>query len=163
MPQRKTDEEIRAQVAEYYGSFLDGSDDLHTDACCCSETPPPKYVLDALEEIEPEIIAHFYGCGSPIPPALEGATVLDLGCGTGRDVYIASKLVGPSGHVIGVDMTPSQLDFARKYETAQMQRFGFEKSNVEFIESFIEDMQAIDDESVDLVISNCVVNLSPFK
>lgn len=155
--------DIRAQVAQYYGSFLTESDDLRTDACCCSETPPPKYVLDALKEIDPEILARFYGCGSPIPPALEGATVLDLGCGTGRDVYIASKLVGPSGHVIGVDMTPAQLDFARSKEAAQMERFGFQASNVEFVESYIEDMAAIADESVDVVISNCVVNLSPFK
>lgn len=162
-PQTRSDEEIREQVRAYYGEFLDGSDDLHTDACCCSETPPPKYVLDVLKEIEPEIVAHFYGCGSPIPPALEGATVLDLGCGTGRDVYIASKLVGPTGHVIGVDMTPSQLAFARKHEAAQMERFGFERSNVEFVQSYIEDMAAIADDSVDVVISNCVVNLSPFK
>lgn len=161
--QTRTDEEIREQVRAYYGEFLGGSDDLHTDACCCSETPPPKYVLDVLKEIEPEIVAHFYGCGSPIPPALKGATVLDLGCGTGRDVYIASKLVGPNGHVIGVDMTPAQLAFARKHEAAQMERFGFEHSNVEFIQSFIEDMAAIEDDSVDVVISNCVVNLSPFK
>lgn len=162
-PQRASDEEIRAQVRAYYGEFLAGSDDLHTDACCCSETPPPKYVLDALALVEPDIIARFYGCGSPIPPALEGATVLDLGCGTGRDVYIASKLVGPMGHVIGVDMTPSQLDFARKYESAQMERFGFEHSNVEFVQSYIEDMAAVASNSVDVVISNCVVNLSPFK
>lgn len=161
--QPKTDEEIREQVRAYYGEFLDGSDDLHTDACCCSETPPPKYVLDVLAQIEPDIIARFYGCGSPIPPALEGCTVLDLGCGTGRDVYIASKLVGPGGHVIGVDMTPSQLDFARRYERVQMARFGFEQSNVEFLQSYIEDMAAIADGSVDVVISNCVVNLSPFK
>lgn len=161
--QSKTDEEIRAQVAQYYGSFLEGSDSLHTDACCCSDAPPPKYVLDALKLIEPEILAHFYGCGSPIPPALEGATVLDLGCGTGRDVYIASKLVGQEGRVIGVDMTPAQLEFARRYETAQMERFGYERSNVEFVESYIEDMAAIPSESVDVVISNCVVNLSPFK
>lgn len=161
--QTKTDEEIREQVRAYYGEFLSGSDSLHTDACCCSETPPAKYVLDVLKEIEPEIISHFYGCGSPIPPALTGATVLDLGCGTGRDVYIASKLVGPTGHVIGVDMTPAQLAFARKYEAAQMERFGFEESNVEFIQSYIEDMEAIATGSVDVVISNCVVNLSPFK
>ncbi|MDO4182633.1 MAG: arsenosugar biosynthesis radical SAM protein ArsS [Coriobacteriia bacterium] len=158
-----TDSDIRAKVQAYYGSFLQESDDLRTDACCCSETPPPKYVLDALNDIEDDILDHFYGCGSPIPPALEGATVLDLGCGTGRDVYIASKLVGPTGHVIGVDMTPSQLDFARKYEAAQMERFGFAESNVEFVESYIEDMAAIPSESVDVVISNCVVNLSPFK
>ncbi|MGN0038818.1 MAG: arsenosugar biosynthesis radical SAM (seleno)protein ArsS [Coriobacteriales bacterium] len=161
--QTKTDEEIRAQVAQYYGSFLEGSDSLHTDACCCSETPPPKYVLDALALIEPEILERFYGCGSPIPPALEGATVLDLGCGTGRDVYIASKLVGQEGRVIGVDMTPQQLAFARKHEAAQMERFGYERSNVEFVESYIEDMAAIPSESVDVVISNCVVNLSSFK
>ena len=163
MEQKKTDEEIRRQVSEYYGSFLQESDDLRTDACCCSSTPPPKYVIDAMDDIEDEIMARFYGCGSPIPPALEGATVLDLGCGTGRDVYICSKLVGPTGKVIGVDMTPSQLAFARKYEDAQMKRFGFQESNVEFVESFIEDMASIPDESVDVVISNCVVNLSPFK
>lgn len=159
----KTDDEIREQVRAYYGSFLQENDDLRTDACCCSEAVPPKYVLDALKNIEPEILSHFYGCGSPIPPALEGATVLDLGCGTGRDVYIASQLVGPRGRVIGVDMTASQLAFARRYEAAQMARFGFAESNVEFVESFIEDMAAIPSESVDVVISNCVVNLSPFK
>lgn len=163
MTHKKTDTEIRAQVAQYYGSFLQESDDLRTDVCCCSTHTPPKYVLDALNEVEDDILDHFYGCGSPIPPALEGATVLDLGCGTGRDVYICSKLVGPKGRVIGVDMTPSQLDFARKYEAAQMERFGYDASNVEFIESYIEDMAAIPDESVDLVISNCVINLSPFK
>ncbi len=110
-------------------------------------------------------MAHFYGCGSPIPPALEGATMLDLGCGTGRDVYICSKLVGPSGRVIGVDMTEQQLAFARRHEAAQMARFGFTRSNVEFHCGFIEDLGAlgIEDESVDVVVSNCVINLSPFK
>ena len=159
----KGDTDIRAMVRDYYGEFLANSDDLRTDACCCSTAAPPKYVLDVFPLIEDDIIAHFYGCGSPLPPALEGATVLDLGCGTGRDVYLASKLVGQNGHVIGVDMTPSQLAFARRYEDIQMQRFGYERSNVEFIESFIEDMADIPDESVDVVISNCVVNLSPFK
>lgn len=161
MAQTKTNEEIRAQVAQYYGSFLQDTNSLHTD--CCTSSVPPKFVLDVLKDIDPQIVAHFYGCGSPIPPALEGATVLDLGCGTGRDVYICSKLVGPQGRVIGVDMTPSQLDFAKSYEAAQMERFGYEASNVEFVESFIEDMAAIPSESVDVVISNCVVNLSPFK
>ena len=161
MAQTKTNEEIRAQVAQYYGSFLQDTNSLHTD--CCTSSVPPKFVLDVLKDIDPQIVAHFYGCGSPIPPALEGATVLDLGCGTGRDVYICSKLVGPQGRVIGVDMTPSQLDFAKSYEAAQMERFGYEASNVEFVESFIEDMAAIPSESVDVVISNCVINLSPFK
>lgn len=158
-------QDIREIVREYYGQTLTGSDDLKTDACCCTTHTPPKYVLDVMDEIDDEIMAHFYGCGSPIPPALEGATVLDLGCGTGRDVYICSKLVGPTGRVIGVDMTEQQLAFARSHEAAQMERFGFERSNVEFHCGFIEDLAAlgIEDESVDVVISNCVINLSPFK
>lgn len=157
--------DVRELVREYYGNTLRGSDDLKTDACCCTSHTPPKYVIDVMSEIDDEIMARFYGCGSPIPPALEGATVLDLGCGTGRDVYICSKLVGPAGRVIGVDMTEQQLTFARSREAAQMERFGFERSNVEFHCGFIEDLAAlgIEDESVDVVVSNCVINLSPFK
>lgn len=157
--------DIRALVREYYGKTLQGSDDLKTDACCCTTSTPPKYVLDVMDEIDDEIMAHFYGCGSPIPPALEGATVLDLGCGTGRDVYVCSKLVGPEGRVIGVDMTEGQLDFARRHEEEQMRRFGFDRSNVEFHRGFIEDLKGVGiaDGSIDVVISNCVINLSPFK
>ena len=156
---------IHDEVREYYGRTLAGSDDLHTDAPHCEAVPPPKYVLDVMPLIADEIVARFYGCGSPIPPALEGATVLDLGCGTGRDVYVLSKLVGPTGHVIGVDMTPEQLEVAERYQQEQAERFGFEESNVEFRLGYIEDLAAIgiEDESIDLVVSNCVVNLSPFK
>ena len=155
--------DIRAMVREYYGKTIESSADLRTNACTCATTAPPKYVLDVFPNLDPDIIAHFYGCGSPLPPALEGATVLDLGCGTGRDVFIAAKLVGPRGKVIGVDMTPSQLEFARSHEAAQIERLGLPESNVSFIESYIEDMPDIPDESVDVVISNCVINLSPFK
>ena len=156
---------IHDEVREYYGRTLAGSDDLHTDAPHCEAVPPPKYVLDVMPLIADEIVARFYGCGSPIPPALEGATVLDLGCGTGRDVYVLSKLVGPTGHVIGVDMTPEQLEVAERSQQEQAERFGFEESNVEFRLGYIEDLEAIgiEDESIDLVVSNCVVNLSPFK
>ena len=157
--------DIRAQVREYYGKTLGGSDDLKTNACCCSAERPPKYVLDVMPLIADEIIERFYGCGSPIPPALEGATVVDLGCGTGRDVYVLSKLVGPTGRVIGVDMTPEQLAVAEKYRDEQAEKFGFEESNVEFRAGYIEDLEAlgIEDGTVDLVVSNCVINLSPFK
>ena len=150
-------------VREYYGETLESTEDLRTNACTCATTAPPSYVLDLFPLIDKDILDHFYGCGSPLPPALEGCTVLDLGCGTGRDVFIAAKLVGPTGHVIGVDMTPSQLAFAREHEAGQIERLGLEKSNVEFIESYIEDMSAVPDDSVDVVISNCVINLSPFK
>ena len=156
---------IHEEVQEYYGKHLASSDDLKTDATCCTTSAPPRYVADVMPLIADEIVERFYGCGSPIPPALEGATVLDLGCGTGRDVYILSKLVGPTGHVIGVDMTEAQLEVARKYQDEQRQRFGFEESNVEFRLGYIEDLKAcgIEDSSIDLVVSNCVVNLSPFK
>ncbi len=153
------------QVREYYGRTLAASDDLGTDAPHCESVPPPKYVLDVIPLIADEVIARFYGCGSPIPPALEGATVLDLGCGTGRDVYVLSKLVGPTGKVIGIDMTPEQLEVAQRHQQEQAERFDFESSNVEFRLGYIEDLRAvgIEDESIDLVVSNCVVNLSPFK
>lgn len=153
------------QVREYYGRTLGGSDDLKTDACCCATEAPPKYVLDVMPLIADEIVERFYGCGSPIPPALEGMTVLDLGCGTGRDVYVLSKLVGEGGRVIGVDMTPEQLAVAERYRSEQAERFGFAESNVEFKCGYIEDLASlgIADESVDVVVSNCVINLSPFK
>lgn len=156
---------IHDQVREYYGRILAGSDDLKTNACCCTSDAPPKYVLDVMGDISDEIMERFYGCGSPIPPALSGCTVVDLGCGVGRDVYILSKLVGPSGRVIGVDMTESQLDVARKYQQEQAERFGFEASNVDFRAGYIEDLAelGIEDNSVDLVVSNCVINLTPFK
>ena len=156
---------VHDEVREYYGKILAGSDDLRTNATSCHVEAPPKYVREVMPLVADEIIERFYGCGSPIPPALEGCTVLDLGCGTGRDVYVLSKLVGPTGRVIGVDMTPEQLEVAERYREEHAERFGYEKSNVEFKLGYIEDLAGcgIEDESVDLVVSNCVVNLSPFK
>ena len=156
---------IHDQVRAYYGAILEGSDDLKTNATCCSESAPPKYVRDVMPLIADEVMERFYGCGSPIPPALEGCTAVDLGCGVGRDVYVLSKLVGPQGRVIGVDMTPSQLAVAERHRSAQAERFGFDASNVDFRCGFIEDLAelSIEDGTVDLVVSNCVINLTPFK
>ena len=91
--------------------------------------------------------------------------VLDLGCGAGRDVYAIAQLVGEDGHVIGVDMTPEQLETARKYEDYQKNAFGFEKSNVTFKNGLIEklDEVGIENDSVDVIVSNCVINLVPDK
>jgi len=96
---------------------------------------------------------------------LEGMTVLDLGCGTGRDVYIASKLVGEKGRSIGVDMTTEQIEVAEKYQDEQCERYGYKTSNVTLLHGYIEDLKSlgIEDNSVDVVISNCVINLSPAK
>ncbi len=155
---------VTEAVRAYYGRVLASKRDLRTSACCSSDDLP-AWQREILAEIDDEILEKFYGCGSPIPPALEGCTVLDLGCGTGRDVYVASRLVGPTGRVIGIDMTPEQLEVARRHVESQTARFGYAEPNVEFVQGYIEDLAAagIEDASVDVVISNCVINLSPDK
>ena len=155
---------ISTSVKEYYGKVLQSTKDLKTTACCTTEAVP-EHLKPILSEIEDEVITRFYGCGSPLPESLEGKVVLDLGCGTGRDVYLASKLAGPDGYVIGVDMTDEQLDVAKRNLDKQMKRFGFDEPNVDFRKGYIEDLQTlgIEDNSIDVVISNCVINLSPDK
>ena len=158
------DNTIHKQVSEYYGKILKSNDDLKTNACCTSSAPP-RYVREILPMIKDEILSRFYGCGSPISMGLKGRTVLDLGCGTGRDVFILSKLAGENGQVHGVDMTPEQIEVAIKYQEEQAQIFGFSKVNTSFHLGYIEDLKSlgIEDNSVDVVTSNCVINLSPFK
>jgi len=150
-------------VKDYYGKQLHSTNDLQSGSCCTER--PSSEVRAILPLIADEIKNRFYGCGSPLPPLLRGMTVLDLGCGTGRDVYIASKLVGESGHVIGVDMTDEQIGIAIKYQEEQRESFGYDRSNVTFKQGYIEDLKSlgIEDNSVDVVISNCVINLSPNK
>jgi SAM-dependent methyltransferase len=153
---------ITESVRDYYGRVLKSSADLKTSACCLAEALP-AYVAAVLPDLHEEVKARFYGCGSPIPPALEGATVLDLGCGSGRDCYVLSKRVGPRGRVIGLDMTDEQLAVARRHQDYHAQRFGW--ANTDFRQGYIEDLAGagIADASVDLVVSNCVLNLSPDK
>ncbi|MGH8562462.1 MAG: methyltransferase domain-containing protein, partial [Nevskiales bacterium] len=148
-------------VQDYYGKVLKSSADLQTS--CCTAEPMPLHLRALLKDVHPEVQERFYGCGSPLPPALDGATVLDLGCGSGRDCYLLSRLVGQHGHVIGVDMTEEQLAIARKHRDWHARRYGH--ANVEFRQGYIEDLAAagIADGSVDVVVSNCVLNLSPDK
>lgn len=148
-------------VRDYYGRVLASSADLQTSAC--STSAPPPQLAELLANVHPEIRDRFYGCGSPIPPDLTGATVLDLGCGSGRDCYVLSQLTGPAGRVIGIDMTDEQLAMARRHLGYHATKFGF--ANVEFRQGFIEDLASagITDASVDVVVSNCVINLSPDK
>lgn len=149
-------------VRHYYGEVLKSSADLQTSACCMGDAMP-RHLVALLADIHPEVRERFYGCGSPLPPALDGATVLDLGCGSGRDCYLLSRLVGAQGRVIGVDMTGEQLAVARRHLGHHAEKFGY--ANVEFRHGYIEDLAAagIADDSVDAVVSNCVLNLSPDK
>ncbi|MDO4503484.1 MAG: methyltransferase domain-containing protein [Coriobacteriia bacterium] len=154
--------DIREQVKEYYSKItVENGGEMVTHTCSCGSDCYPEYIREILPLIPDEVSDKFYGCGSPLPLALEGCTVLDLGCGTGRDVYVAAKLVRPEGKVIGVDMNPDQLAVANKYKDEMAQKYGY--SNVEFIQGYIEDLSQIPDDSVDVVISNCVISLSPNK
>ena len=148
-------------VKTYYGAALAEARGMATKACACAEAIPPDHQA-ILAEVDQEILDRFYGCGSPIPPCLDGCTALDLGCGAGRDVYLVSRLVGPSGFVIGVDMTAAPLAVARRHQAAQAEHFGFARSNVDFREGRFEDLAALGvaDASIDVVISNCALNLS---
>lgn len=154
--------EVHKNAQDYYGNKLKGTKDLKTNCCLCSEKPP-TYIREAISLLHEEITSHYYGCGLVIPDELEGLTCLDLGCGTGHDVYILSKLVGENGKVFGVDMTKQQLEIAEKYKEHQAKVFGYSKSNVQFINGYIEKLTEIPDNSIDLIVSNCVVNLSPDK
>ena len=157
--------EIHESLQTYYGKTIHDANVMKTRACMCTPDAHSDEVRAVIPLIANKILSRFYGCGSPIPPLLENKTILDLGCGTGRDVYIAAKLAGENGLAIGVDMTDEQLAVAREFEEEQRTRFGFKKSNVLFHKGLIEDLAAIGigDETVDVVISNCVINLSPHK
>jgi len=154
--------EITESVREYYGQVLKSSDDLKTSACCTVDAMP-RHLRTLLSGVHPEVQERFYGCGSPLPPILQGKTVLDLGCGTGRDCYLLSQLVGARGRVIGVDMTPEQLEVALRHRDWHAERLGY--ANVEFMHGHIENLAAVGiaDNSIDVVVSNCVINLSPEK
>lgn len=153
---------VTDSVKDYYGRVLQSKDDLQTTACCTAQAPPPL-IAGALARVHEDVKSRFYGCGSPIPPALAGLTVLDLGCGSGRDCYVLSQLTGQHGRVIGIDMTGEQLAVAENYLGYHAEQFGYR--NVEFRHGYIEDLAAagLASESVDLVVSNCVLNLSPDK
>ena len=152
------------QVRDYYGATLTGTADLKTSACCSAEAVPASH-RPLLAKLPDEVLTRYYGCGTPLPPALAGLTVLDLGCGTGRDAFVASALVGPAGRVIGVDMTAEQLEVATRHREGVARALGLPRPNTEFRLGLIEDLAAagIGDASVDVVISNCVLNLAADK
>ena len=154
---------MRDSVQEYYGQTLQSSADLATNACC--DQTPPAYLKPLLANIHDDVLARYYGCGLVVPDELAGARVLDLGCGAGRDVYLLSQLVGEPGEVVGVDMTDEQLAVARQHEEHHRQAFGYGTSNVRFEKGYLEALDALElaRGSFDVVISNCVINLSTDK
>jgi arsenite methyltransferase len=153
---------IQDAVQAYYGEQLTCTADLKTTACCDADAPP-EWLKPLLARIHPEVSRRYYGCGLVCPALLDGCRILDLGCGAGRDVYLLAQLVGPAGSVVGVDMTPAQLAVAREHRGFHAASFGHD--NVEFLEGRIEELETLPLEpgSFDVVVSNCVLNLSTDK
>ncbi|WP_211829744.1 methyltransferase domain-containing protein [Kistimonas asteriae] len=151
-------------VKDYYGKVLQGSDDLKTNACCTGAALP-AYIRSALSDIHDEVLTRYYGCGLIAPQQLKGCHILDLGSGSGRDCFVLSRLVGEEGSVVGIDMTSEQLDVANRHIDYHMDRYGYKQPNVRFLEGYLERLHELDlpDNSFDIIVSNCVINLSPDK
>lgn len=153
-----TNTPIHEAVREHYAERI-----KNNAACCggsdtCCSTDSTLYPADLLTTLPAGESVVSYGCGDPITLAslTPGQTVLDLGSGAGLDCFFAAKQVGETGKVIGVDMTPEMLERAR----ASAKRLKL--SNVEFRQGYIEELP-VESDTVDVIISNCVINLSPDK
>lgn len=164
-------DDIRKIVRHRYGEIAaqPGKQDhqccASSQSACCTPTTNAQsnsvnhlYEDQDILDLPLEVTELSLGCGDPITLASleEDQTILDLGSGGGIDCFLAAKKVGPSGKVIGVDMTAAMIEKAR----ANKAKMGFE--NVEFRLGEIEHLP-VADQSVDVIISNCVINLSPDK
>ena len=156
---------MKETVKEYYGKILQHSGDLQTNACCTASSDTPAHLKQAMANIHVEVASRYYGCGLVRPQSLEGTHILDLGSGSGRDCYLLAQLVGENGSVLGVDMTDEQLEVANRHIEWHREKFGYADSNVEFRKGYIErlDELGLEDNSFDIIVSNCVINLSPDK
>lgn len=151
-------------VKDYYGKTLQKSADLKTDACCTLDQPA-SYLTDIFSKIHEEVHSRYYGCGLVAPQCLTGLRILDLGCGSGRDAYTLSALVGEHGSVVGVDMTDEQLAVANRHIDYHREAFAYQKPNVEFHKGYLEKLSELgfEDNSFDVIVSNCVINLCEDK
>ncbi|MFO7623720.1 MAG: arsenite methyltransferase [Anaerolineales bacterium] len=147
-------EQIRESVRQHYAQHALSSSSCCGDSGCDNSFYNPDLLIDLPQDIS----SFSLGCGDPLSQAniQPGQTVLDLGSGGGLDCFLAAKQVCASGRVIGVDMTPEMLERAR----ASADRMGI--SNVEFHYGLLEELP-VEDDSVDVIISNCVINLAADK
>ena len=173
MVDNQTPKDIHSVVREHYGKIATGFQASDTASCgckssepfntsCCSSQPASSqlniYETTDASDLPEEVTGLSLGCGDPVTLAAlqPGQTVLDLGSGGGIDCFLAAKKVGPTGTVIGVDMTSEMLEKARQNRA----KLGLD--NVEFRLGEIEHLP-VADNTIDVIISNCVINLSPDK
>ncbi|MGR3175218.1 MAG: methyltransferase domain-containing protein [Candidatus Scalindua sp.] len=144
----------RSIVREFYGK---AAEEPQEELCC-----PTKNSQEDTSHIPQEVLDRFYGCGSPttIARVLAGETMVDLGAGAGIDCFIAAKKIGPMGKIYGIDMTDEMLKVANENKHLVAKNLGYDI--VEFRKGFLEDIP-VEDGTVDLITSNCVINLSPDK
>jgi ubiquinone/menaquinone biosynthesis C-methylase UbiE len=156
--------EIKEKVRQGYGKIArEGSSCCPGQSCCSPDLKAEDISRDiGYEEAEMEAVPEGanlgLGCGNPTATASikEGETIIDLGSGAGFDSFLAANATGKNGRVIGIDMTPDMIEKAR--ENAEKDGY----KNVEFIQAEIEDIP-LPDDTADIIISNCVINLSPEK
>jgi arsenite methyltransferase len=159
MAELTQDTEIRERVRERYAAAAKSSSGCCGEGSCGGEEVFGAALYDAEAEAAPKAaVDASLGCGVPTAVAdlREGETVLDLGSGAGADVLISARRVAPNGTAIGLDMTDEMLELAR----ANAAEAGVD--NVEFLKGYMEEIP-LPDESVDVVISNCVINLAADK
>jgi arsenite methyltransferase len=152
-----TNTSIHDVVREHYAERITSNASCCGPSDCCS-AESSLYSADLLATLPEGESMVSYGCGDPITLASlqPGQTVLDLGSGAGLDCFFAAKKVGETGHVIGVDMTPEMI------ERAKSSAKRLDIHNVEFRQGYLEDLP-VENNTVDVIISNCVINLAPDK
>jgi len=157
----KKPQKPKKAATHYEKNFQDGE----SIGCGCEMNHLHPAMAEILQTINPEVLQASVGAVSPLPPDIEGCTVLDLGCGSGLTAFAASRLVGSKGRVIGVDMREGLLALAEMHVAGQMKTFRYKKANVEFLKGYPEDLSVlgIKDNSVDVVVANEIINLSPDK
>ncbi len=149
-------DDITQKVSERYAKAASTGEQM-----CC----PTSYDMSHLKTFIPEeVLKISYGCGTPagLETVETGDTVLDIGSGGGIDCFEASRLIGPSGRVIGIDMTDTMLEIARRNAPLVAANLGYPQPNTEFRKG-MADAMPVEDASIDLIISNCVINLAPDK
>lgn len=130
---------------------------------CCGVDYREEFTPEDLEHIPDEVLERNYGCGIPseLKTLEPGKTVMDLGPGFGRDCFIASLKVGPEGRVFGLDMNEDMLDQARHFQPQVAERLGYD--NVQFLKGQFDVKIPLEDNSIDVILSNCVNNLATDK